>query len=180
MILETERLLLRPWQESDAAALYRYASSPDVGPAAGWPVHTSEENSLAVIRSVFSAAETYAVVLKETNEAVGSIGLKMQDASELVSASDEAELGYWIGVPYWGQGLIPEAAEEILRHGFETLGLAKIWCAHYAGNEKSLRVQEKCGFRYVRTIENVSCPLLGEVRTEIASILTRDQWFAER
>lgn len=176
MTLETNRLLLRPWQESDAAALYRYASDPAVGPIAGWPVHTSVENSLEIIRSVLSAPETYAVVLKETNEAVGSIGLKLQGSSGLVSSLDEAELGYWIGVPYWGQGLIPEAAELLLCYGFETLGLTKIWCACYAGNEKSRRVQEKCGFTLVSTQENISCPLLGEVRTEVVSALTRDQW----
>ncbi len=176
MTFETNRLLLRPWQESDAAALYRYAGDPAVGPAAGWPVHTSEENSLAIIRSVLSAPETYAVVLKETGEAVGSIGLSLQGASELVTSAEEAELGYWIGVPYWGQGLIPEAAEALLRHGFEDLGLAKIWCGYFAGNEKSRRVQEKCGFTYVCTRENVPCPLLGEIRTEIVSALTRDAW----
>lgn len=179
MTFATKRLLLRPWLESDAAALYRYASSPEVGPAAGWPVHTSAENSREIIRTVFSAPETYAVVLKETGEAVGSISLKLQGASDLVSSPDEAELGYWIGVPHWGQGLIPEAAEVLLRYSFEILGLAKVWCACYAGNEKSRRVQEKCGFTYVCTKENVPCPLLSEVRTEIVSALTREQWLTK-
>lgn len=176
MTFETERLLLRPWQESDAAALFRYASSPDVGPAAGWPAHKSEAESLSIIRNVLSAEETYAVVLKAAGEAVGSISLKPQGVSDLVSSPEEAELGYWLGVPFWGQGLIPEAAETILRHGFEDLGLRKIWCASYAGNEKSRRVQEKCGFTYVCTRENVPCPLLGEVRTDLVSILTRETW----
>lgn len=63
MILETNRLILRPWEESDAESLFKYASHPDVGPIAGWAVHTSVENSLEIIRSVLSAPETYAVVL---------------------------------------------------------------------------------------------------------------------
>ena len=58
MILETERLLLRPWEEKDAEDLYRYASHPDVGPIAGWSVHTSVENSREIIREVLSAPET--------------------------------------------------------------------------------------------------------------------------
>ena len=62
MTLETERLILRPWEEGDAEDLYRYASNPDVGPIAGWPVHTSVENSREIIREVLSAPETYAVV----------------------------------------------------------------------------------------------------------------------
>ena len=74
--LTTDRLILRPWRESDAGILYKYAKDPEIGPAAGWPPHTSVEDSLEVIRTVFSAPETYAVVLKETGEPVGSIGRK--------------------------------------------------------------------------------------------------------
>lgn len=59
MILETKRLLLRPWQDSDAKDLYNYASSPDVGPMAGWPVHTSVGNSLEIIRAVLSKPEIF-------------------------------------------------------------------------------------------------------------------------
>ena len=66
--METDRLILRPWQESDAETLYKYAKDPEIGPAADWPPHTSVEDSLEVIRTVFSAPETYAVVLKETPE----------------------------------------------------------------------------------------------------------------
>ena len=56
MILETNRLILRHWQESDADILFEYASDPDVGPIAGWPVHESREYSLDVIRNVFNGA----------------------------------------------------------------------------------------------------------------------------
>ena len=61
MILETNRLILRHWQESDADILFEYASDPDVGPIAGWPVHESREYSLDVIRNVFNGPECYAV-----------------------------------------------------------------------------------------------------------------------
>ena len=64
--METNRLLLRTWQNSDADDLYKYASSPDVGPIAGWPIHTSIQDSLNVIKNVLSKPYTYAVVLKET------------------------------------------------------------------------------------------------------------------
>ena len=64
-MIETERLILRPWRENDAEALYKYASNPDIGPPAGWPPHTSVENSRDIIRTVFSAPETYAVCLKD-------------------------------------------------------------------------------------------------------------------
>ena len=123
MTFETERLILRPWMESDATDLYEYAKDPRVGPAAGWPVHTSVENSRDIIRNVLSAPETYAVVLKETGHAVGSVGLKIGEFSDLDIPDTQAEFGYWLGVPYWGQGLIPEAVSALMRHGFEDLGL---------------------------------------------------------
>ena len=72
MELITERLILRPWKDTDAESLYEYAKDPRVGPIAGWPVHTSVENSLDIIRTVLSAPETYAVCLKEDNKAIGS------------------------------------------------------------------------------------------------------------
>lgn len=75
MELTTERLFLRAWKESDAECLYEYAKDPRVEPIAGWPVHTSVENSREIIREVLSEEETYAVCLKETGKAVGSIGL---------------------------------------------------------------------------------------------------------
>ena len=65
MILETERLILRPWEVGDANDLFQYASDPEVGPIAGWPVYTSVENSKEIIKSVLSAPEAYAVVLKK-------------------------------------------------------------------------------------------------------------------
>jgi len=173
---ETKRLILRPWKQSDAEDLYVYASSPEVGPNAGWPVHTSVENSREIIRNVLSAPETYAVVLKESGQAVGSIGLKIGAASDLRISDTQAEFGYWIGVPFWGHGLIPEAVDELLRYAFDELQLEKVWCAYYDGNEKSKRVQEKCGFIYQYTKQNVFISLLNEYRTEHVSCITRQQW----
>ena len=148
MILQTKRLILRPWREEDAQDLHKYASDTQVGPPAGWPPHTSVENSREIIRTVLSAPETYAVCLKEDGKAIGSIGLHRNDLAEL---DDEYELGYWIGKPFWGQGLIPEASREMLRHAFEDLGMNRIWCGYYDGNTKSRRVQEKLGFVYHHT-----------------------------
>lgn len=176
MTFETERLILRPWEESDAEDLYEYAKDPRVGPAAGWPVHTSVENSRDIIRNVLSATETYAVVLKENGRAVGSVGLKIGDASDLDIPDTQAEFGYWLGVPYWGQGLIPEAVETLMRYGFETLELETIWCGYYAENTKSKRVQEKCGFVYRYTRENIYVALIDAYKTEHISAITKEQW----
>ena len=176
MILETERLILRPWEESDAEDLYLYASDPRVGPAAGWPVHTSVEHSLEIIRTVFTAPHTYAMVLKETGRAVGSIGLKFgKDAMPCVH-DNEAEVGYWIGVPYWGQGLTTEAVTCLRDYAFRELKLERLWCGYYEGNEQSRRVQEKCGFSHRFTVLDAPVPLLNTRRTERVSMLNCHEW----
>lgn len=174
-VLETERLILRPWQESDAEQLYEYAKDPSVGPPAGWPVHTDVENSRQIIRDVLSAPQTYAVCLKD-GTAIGSVGLKMKGSTDMTEREDECELGYWIGRPFWGQGLIPEACRELLRYAFTELGMGAVWCGYYEGNEKSRRVQEKLGFVYRYTTRELDVPLLHEKRTGHTSLLTKAQW----
>ena len=178
MILETGRLILRPWDEADAEECYRYAKDPRVGPAAGWPAHTDVENTKRVIRDILAVPETYAIVWRETGLPIGSIGLRFH--SDLAEKEDEAELGYWLGVPWWGRGIVPEAAREVLRRAFEDLSLARVWCGYFDGNEKSRRVQEKLGFRYQWTTEEVPVPQMGEVRRGHVNRLTREEWEAER
>lgn len=140
---------------------------------AGWPVHTSVENSREIIRTVLSAPETYAVCLKETGKPIGSIGLHRNDLAE---KDDEYELGYWIGKPFWGQGLIPEASREILRYAFEDLEMSRIWCGYYDGNEKSHKVQIKLGFEYQRRTEGIEVKLLNEARTGHSNLMTKERW----
>ena len=175
MTLETERLLLRPWQESDAEDLYTYARDPEVGPPAGWPPHTSVENSREIIRSVLSAREVYAVCRKDRNP-IGSIGLHLKGSTDMTDREDECELGYWIGKPFWGQGLIPEAARALLRHAFEALGIRAVWCGYYDGNEKSKRVQTKLGFVYQHKTEGLEVSLLHETRTGHCNLMTKERW----
>ncbi|MEO1814499.1 MAG: GNAT family N-acetyltransferase [Acetobacterium sp.] len=172
----TERLILRPWQESDAERLFEYAKDPEVGPIAGWPVHTSVENSLDIIRNVLSVDETYAVCLKDDNKVIGSIGLIPPMQSHTKAAADEIEIGYWLGMPFWGNGYIPEAVKRLQQHAFEDLGCNAMWCGYYDGNEKSKRCQEKCGFIYHHTEENKPCALMGDVRKEHFTRLTKEAW----
>ncbi len=175
MILETKRLILRPWREEDAETLYAYAKDPEVGPPAGWPPHTSVENSLEIIQSVLSQPETYAVCLKD-GKPIGSIGLHLNGSTNMTNRDDECELGYWIGKPFWGQGLIPEAARELLRYAFEMLGMRAVWCGYYEGNEKSKRVQEKLGFQYRYTTHGLDVKLMNERRTGHTNLMTKERW----
>ncbi len=180
MILKTERLVLRPWRVADAEALYEYAKDDRVGPIAGWPVHKSVEDSAVIIRTVLAQEGVWAVTLKGEDRAIGSAGLSIGSNANFPIGEDEGEIGYWIGVPYWGKGFIPEATRELMRYGFEDLKLNTIWCGYFDGNEKSKRVQEKCGFRYHHTVANKPWPLMNDVRTEHISRITREEWMESR
>ena len=170
--LQTPRLYLRSWCESDAEVLYRWASDPQVGPAAGWLPHTSVENSREIICAVLSAPDTFALVLKDTGSPVGSVGVFPTD---LPAASGEPEIGYWIARPLWGQGLVPEAVEELLCWQFAQKSAVRVWCAHFPGNDKSRRVIEKCGFTYVCTGPEQLWPD-GSRRASLYYAITRQEW----
>ena len=176
MILETQRLILRPWEESDAPSRFEYACDPDIGPIAGWQPDKNVEDSLRIIKDLSQKPECYAVCLKENSKLAGCIYLHFSSDTDLTEREDECELGYWIGKPFWGKGLIPEAVKALLRHAFEDLGLRAVWCAYYDGNDKSKRVQEKCGFMYQFTSTDVEVPEMNEIRTGHVNLMTRQWW----
>ncbi|UCZ85297.1 GNAT family N-acetyltransferase [Pseudomonas sp. L5B5] len=175
-MLNTQRLVLRPWRASDATSLHEYASDPRVGPIAGWPVHTSEAQSLEIIQTVFSNPEVYAVTRRQDDIAIGLVGLLIGQDSHFDIAQDEAEIAYWIGVPFWGQGLIPEAVRELMRHAFVDLELGALWCGYFAGNEQSFRAQAKCGFKHHHTKASTLNPYMNDYRSEHISYISKQEW----
>lgn len=180
MEFHTERLTLRHWKEADAESLYEYAKDPDVGPIAGWAPHKNIEESLHVIKNVFNGPECYAICEKGTDKAIGAIELQLNGRTDMTDRDDECELGYWLGKPFWGRGYMPEAARELIRHGFEELGMTTIWCGYYDGNNKSKRVQEKVGFLYHHTCNEVPVPLLNETRIGHTNYMTKERWLKIR
>ena len=176
MALQTDRLLLRPWDEADTESLFEYAKDPDIGPIAGWPPHKSAEESLFVIRHILVGTECYAICEKDSGRAIGSIELKLNGHTDMTDRDNECELGYWLGKPFWGNGYVPEAAEALLHRAFEQLGMTTVWCGYYDGNEKSRRVQEKLGFCYHHTCSEVPVPLLDEIRIGHTNYMTKERW----
>ena len=170
----TDRLILRPWEESDAEDCFKYACDPRVGPDAGWAPHTSVEYSREIIKKNLSGPEDCAIVLKETRSAIGSISLHL--STRLARKGNEAELGFWLGVPYWGQGVAAEASRRLMEHGFEDMHLERIWCGYYDGNDKSRRVQEKLGFKYVKTVDDAPGVIVGDRKIEHVNVLEREDW----
>ncbi len=178
MTLETPRLRLRAWEDSDAEALYLLARDPRVGPIAGWPPHRDLADSRRILHDILQTEESYAIVLKETGAVIGSIGLRRD--SDLASGDGERELGYWLGVPFWGKGYMPEAAKEVLRHAFEDLKLQTVWCGYYEGNARSQRVQEKLGFTSQRKTERLYVAQMDEYRTGYVNRMTRDDFISRQ
>ena len=173
--LETPRLLLRPFAEADAPDLYEYAQDPRVGPIAGWQPHKSVEESREIIRTALSAPNSFAVVDKAAGKVIGSAGFVGRHYTELPGPDDE--IGYCLSPAFWDRGLMPEAVAELLRYGFEELGLETIWCGHYEGNQKSRRVIEKSGFR-LRFSREEDVPLMNERRLTHLYALRRAEWRA--
>lgn len=174
MILKTNRLVLRPWELHDVKNLYKYAKEPEVGLLAGWIPHRSVDESKIVLTQILMFPNKFALFHKINQEVIGSIGLLIGDESHIHLQRDEAELGFWIGKPYWGQGLMVEAIEKVLSYAFDEMRLREVWCGCFEENEQSYRVQQKCGFTYQRTEKNTEWPI--GIRTLHISSLPNSQW----
>lgn len=145
-MMQTDRILLRPWQDSDAEALYKYASDPDVGDRAGWTPHQSVEESREIIHTVFHNDSTWAIVLKETGEAIGAMGYMPVCELNLPARPGEPLVGYWVGKPYWNQGICTEALKLMLDYIRKGTTYPSLISSHFIDNPASGRVMEKCGF----------------------------------
>lgn len=145
-MMETDRIILRPWHESDTETLFKWASDPDVGTRAGWPPHKSVEESLEIIRTLFNNDTTWAIVLKESGEAIGAMGYGPSCDCDLPAREGEPLIGYWVGKPYWSQGICTEALKLMIEHIKETTDIKSLISGHFIDNPASGRVMEKCGF----------------------------------
>lgn len=152
VIIETQRLRLRMFQESDLMDFYAYASVPGVGEMAGWPHHKDLETSQRILKRFIEEKEVFAIVHKEHNKVIGSLGLHdswANDDKQLQSLRTK-EIGYVLAKEYWGQGLMPEAVEAVIEYCFQILGIEALTCGHFTENRQSRRVIEKSGFVFVK------------------------------
>ena len=146
--LRTLRLLLRSFERGDIPAVVRLAGAREIAATTINIPHPYTENDA---RSFLAHAEddcragrsvSFVATISAGGELCGAVGLA------IAPAHDRAELGYWIGVPYWGQGFATEAASAVMAFGFEVLRLNRIHASHFAGNTASQRVLEKIGMRH--------------------------------
>lgn len=144
----TDRLILRPWRESDLRDLYRYACDPDVGRMAGWRPHESIYESEVILSMFIRDKKTFALELKETGHVIGSLGLEEMDPDPEGEGKFGREIGYALSKKYWGRGLMPEAVEAVKDYCFRVLNLDYLTCGHFLRNHRSRRVIEKAGFHF--------------------------------
>ncbi|MEW6491606.1 MAG: GNAT family N-acetyltransferase [Cyanobacteriota bacterium] len=146
--LQTQRLILRPFTLADAPDVQHLAGDREIAAMTLMIPHPYEdgiaEEWIKTHPKAFEegAAVHFAIVLRQTGELCGAIGLGIN------KENNNAEIGYWIGKPYWGQGYCTEAAKAVLQYGFEVIGLHRIHAAHFLHNPASGRVMRKIGMSY--------------------------------
>lgn len=173
--IETERLTLRPFRLSDARTVQLLAGERDIADTTMNIPHPYEdgmaEEWIAGHQSAYGdgKAITFALVLRDDSSLVGSIGLRID------RGYDKAELGYWVGKPFWNRGYATEAAIALLAFGFEELRLNRIHAAHLARNPSSGRVMEKAGMLFEGTARQDTMKW-GKYEDLVSYGLLRDDW----
>lgn len=151
--IETERMILRAWQETDLEDFYEYAHVDGVGQRCGWLPHASKEESKRILELFIAEKKTFALELKENQKVIGSMGLEVRDVELDIDRNRMGrEIGYVLNKDYWGRGLMPEAVKAVIEHCFRELDFDWLTCGHFTWNDQSRRVVEKCGFRYVKDV----------------------------
>ena len=170
--IETERLILRPFIQTDLDDFYEYASIEGVGEMAGWKHHQSKEESQQILNRFIENDKTFAIVLKSNNKVIGSLGIEeygMEDKLTEFSNYIGREIGYVLSKSYWGIGIMPEAVKAVIDYLFKVLKFDFLTCGYYDFNKQSKRVQEKCGFKPYRKL--VIDTKLGTSETSILNLL---------
>ena len=152
-ILNTQRLVLRPWRQADLQDFYEYARVDGVGQMAGWLPHENIETTQKILDSFITHKKTFA--LDMGGKVIGSLGIESYKEDEFpeLDGLRGRSIGYVLSKDYWGRGLMPEAVKAVVGYLFETEKLDFLIISHYAFNTQSRRVIEKCGFRYIKTID---------------------------
>ena len=155
LIIETERLILRPFKQSDLHDFNEYASVPGVGEMAGWKHHETIEKTQEILDMFIKEDKTFAIVFKKNNKVIGSLGVEKYGLEDKLTEFNDyygREIGYVLSKDYWGKGIMTEAVDAVISYLFNDLNLDFLTCGYYDFNNQSKRVQEKCGFKPYRKL----------------------------
>lgn len=169
-VLETERLMLRPFTEGDAEAVFSCCQNPNLGNNAGWAPHKTLEESREVLRNVFIGQEyVWAITRKDNGQLIGSIGIIPDPKRD---NSDARMLGYWLDESQWGKGYMTEAVRTVLDYGFRELELSLITATCYPHNKRSQQVLERSGFIYEGILHQAELTYNGNICDHLCYYLT--------
>ena len=173
--LATRRLVLRRLRESDVDDVYAYACDPDVARHTSWAPHTSPDESRQFVRRVLDAyhekrVANWGIELKAERKIIGTGGFIAWDPQH-----GTAEIGYAMGKPYWGQGLMTEAVGAILEFAFTRMELNRVVIRMDPRNTGSWRVAEKCGCRF-EGISRQAVHAKGAFRDLMVWAIVREDW----
>lgn len=174
--IETSRLVLRPFVLEDAEAMYRnWASDPEVTKFLSWPTYKSVDTAheildLWVPQYQDDTFYQWAIELKEIGEPIGSISVVNHD-----DRVDMAEIGFCIGKPWWGQGIMTEAFQAVIDFLFGEVGVQRIEAGHDPNNPASGAVQRKCGLKYEGTLRRSIRSNQGITDKAVLAIL-KEEW----
>lgn len=155
LTIETERLILRPWKQTDLDDFFEYASVDGVGEMAGWKHHENKEKSQSILDLFINDDRTFTIVLKDNNKVIGSLGVEKYGMEKVLSEFFDyqgREIGFVLSKDYWGKGLMPEAVKAVIDYLFNVANLDFLTCGYYEFNNQSKKVQEKCGFKPYRKL----------------------------
>lgn len=178
VVLKTERLVLREWKESDLQDFFEYCSVEGVGEMAGWAYHENIEKSKQILDLFIKEKKTFCIELE--GKAIGSVGIEKYNEKEFPEYDNlkGREVGFVLSKDYWGRGIMPEAVKGVLAYCFDTLGCDFVACGHFEWNGQSRRVQEKCGFHYVKTIDYTT--RMGTHENSMENVLFKDEFEKRR
>ena len=154
VILETDRLILRAWEITDLDDFFEYASVEGVGEKAGWEHHKSKDKSLEILKMFIEEKKVFAIVLKENQKVIGSIGIE-ELSEELDKDLDNLlgrELGYVLNKDYWNKGIMKEAVSKVVDYCFNTLKLNFLMASYFNHNIASKKVLENLNFQFYKDI----------------------------
>ncbi len=170
----TQRLLLRRWEEGDAADLFAYAQNPKVGPLAGWRPHRDIVESQAIIRSFRGNDLLWAMCEKESGRVFGSVGFHEDRKRD--PGTKSVMLGYAMAESHWGQGYATEACRAVLAYIFKERDIALVSLYHYPQNQRSRRVAQKLGFAYEGTLRGATILYDGTILDDVCYSLLREDF----
>ena len=174
--METPRLLLRHWREADREDFLAFTADPAVMLSSGArPARTPEEEDTAFRRALWDSG-CYAIVCKETGRAIGKIKFQKDIRRPNVNS---LSIGYELARAFWGQGYMSEALRAMVEYGFEHKGLDVLAISHFAGNDRSRRVIEKCGFRYEGVLYQAYRRYDGMVFDDVCYSILKEDYFSD-